>query len=928
MNKFNQLAGEGQAIWLDYISRSLISSGELEKLVQGGLRGMTSNPAIFEKAIAGSTDYDQVMRALVEDGASVEGIYESLAKEDIRRAADILRSVYDRSNGLDGYVSLEVNPELADDTVRTISEAERLFKELGRPNVMIKIPATRAGIPAIETAISKGINVNVTLIFSQGQYEQAALAYINGLEKLFASGGDLSRIASVASMFVSRVDTAVDNQLNQVGADHLMGKIAIANAKIIYTRFQNLFSGERWKTLQANGARVQRPLWASTGTKNPAYSDTLYVDNLIGPQTVNTLPPATLQAFSDHGTIAPTLTANVDESRSLLEDLYSLGIDLEQITQKLQVDGVAAFAEAFHSLKRSIDGKRRRFLNELEMMQISIGAYNQIIASALTEMENDQVMDRIWSMDHTLWNPDPDEISNRLGWLHIAENIKPELQRLAILADNVRSEGYTRAVLLGMGGSSLAPEVFLKTFGVRRGYPDLVVLDSTDPGAVRKIEDRLDYSQTLFIVSTKSGGTVETLSLFKYFYNQILNAVGKGDAGNHFIAITDAGSYLSELAERYNFRDLYLNDPNIGGRYSALSFFGLVPASLIGLDLQLLLEQSLKMTRYGESSKTLEVDGDYLSAHLGAVIGELARAGRDKLTLLISPELNIFGDWIEQLVAESTGKQGRGILPVVGEPVGGPQVYGDDRLFVQIKFNGSNTYDEKTKALQIAGFPVVRLFVQDNYALGEQFFLWEMAVAVAGYRLGINPFDQPNVEAAKALARQMVTAYQEKGQLPEEPPILRENGVSVYGDLRVSHLDQVLPTFLSSADKGAYICLQAYVPPNTETDEAIQNLREKLRDSTKLAVTSGYGPRFLHSTGQLHKGDSGKGLFIQFTSENEVDIPIPDEAGAEKSSISFGVLEKAQVLGDARALKEKGRKVIRFHFENDIPGRIARITLG
>jgi len=927
MNKFDQLAGEGQALWIDYISKSLISSGELERLVRSGLRGVTSNPAIFEKAIAGSPDYDRDMRTLVEGGASVEEIYETLALGDIRRAADILRPVYDRTGGLDGYVSLEVSPELANDTRGTVSEAERLFKELDRPNVLIKIPATAAGIPAIEAAISKGINVNVTLIFSQAQYKDAALAYINGLEKLSALGADISKTASVASVFVSRIDSAVDNQLERVGADHLKGKIAIANTKIIYTLFRELFSGEIWNSLQARGARVQRPLWASTGTKNPNYSDTLYVDSLVGPDTVNTVPPATLQAFSDHGTIAPTLTAGLAESVAQLEALQSLGIDLEQITRKLQVNGVTAFADAFSSLKGSIEQKRRRFLDEMERVQVNLGACNRAVESALSEMEKDRVMDRIWSNDHTLWKPAPDEISNRLGWLQIAREIKPELERLYTLAEELRSGGYSRAVLLGMGGSSLAPQVFQKTFGVKNGYLDLDILDSTDPGAVRQITDKFDISKIIFIVSTKSGGTVETLSFFKYFYNQVLKAVGNGDAGRHFIAVTDAGSHLARLAERYNFRDVFLNDPNIGGRYSALSFFGLVPAAMIGVDLQVLLERSLSITRDREGGQSSGlVDGDYLGARLGAVLAELALAGRDKLTLFCSPELGGFGDWVEQLVAESTGKEGRGILPVVGEPVDEPQIYGDDRLFVQIRLKNSDNYDKELKALQEAGHPVVRIVLKDKYALGEQFFLWEMAVAVAGHRLGINPFDQPDVESAKKLAQQIVSAYRDKGELPEETPVLRDNGITVYGDLWPTRLDQALPTFLASPGKGAYISLQAYVQPGRATDQAIQNLRKNLRDRTKLAVTTGYGPRFLHSTGQLHKGDAGNGLFIQFTLENKDDIPIPDEAGQENSSISFGVLEKAQALGDARALRVTGRKVLRFHFENDVPGGIRRIT--
>ena len=362
MSNLEQLSKLGQAVWFDYIRRSFITSGELQKLVDQGVRGVTSNPAIFEKAIAGSADYDQDLNILVEAGKSVEEIYETLTLEDIRRAADILRPVYDQSNGEDGYISLEVSPTLANDTNGTVAEARRLFNELNRPNIMIKIPSTRAGIPAIETAISKGINVNVTLLFSLSHYEATAQAYIAGLGKYTASGGDVSKIASVASFFVSRVDTAVDRELENLGESSLQGKIATANAKIAYARFKEIFSGKRWGKLASLGARVQRPLWASTGTKNPAYSDTLYVNNLIGLDTVNTVPPATLQSFLDHGTVSSTLEADIDEARSQLAQLAKLGIDLDAITQKLQDDGVAAFSKSFEVLMASIAGKREKLL--------------------------------------------------------------------------------------------------------------------------------------------------------------------------------------------------------------------------------------------------------------------------------------------------------------------------------------------------------------------------------------------------------------------------------------------------------------------------------------------------------------------------------------------------------------------------------------
>jgi transaldolase/glucose-6-phosphate isomerase len=763
MTKLHDLTDLGQSVWFDYIRRSFITSGELQALIDQGVRGVTSNPTIFEKAIAGSTDYDADLGRLVDVGKSVEEIYEALALDDIAQAADLMRPVYDGADGADGYVSLEVSPTLANDTGGTVADARRLFAALGRSNVMIKVPATPAGIPAIETLIGEGINVNVTLIFSLVQYQAVAEAYIAGLEKLVAAGGDVSRVDSVASFFVSRVDTAVERALEEIGETELRGKIAIANAKLAYAYFQEVFGGPRWDKLAAQGARVQRPLWASTGTKNPHYPDTLYVDGLIGPHTVNTVPPATLQAFLDHGAAAPTLETGVDEARADLVRLDELGIDLFAITQKLQDDGVASFAKSFESLMASIAEKRDRLLAEWELQSVSLGSYQGAVDAALDEMVENSIIARIWAHDHTVWKPEPAEITNRLGWLHIAEAMSEDVPRLEAFVADVRAAGYTHALLLGMGGSSLAPEVFRKTFGVAPGHLDLSVLDSTDPGAVLAHEQRLDLTRTLFVVSTKSGGTVETLSFFKYFYNRVAEAVGADGAGEHFIAITDPGSKLADLAERYNFRAAFLNDTNIGGRYSALSYFGLVPAALVGVDVPRLLDDAMSMACAAESCVAAR---DNPAAVLGATLGELARAGRDKVTFITSSEIASFGDWVEQLIAESTGKEGKGILPVVGEPVGSPDVYGDDRVFVYLRLEEDGTNDSAVQALEDAGHPVVRLRLRDLYDLGGQFFLWEMATAVASHRLAINPFDQPNVEAAKVLGRRMVAEYTDTGALP------------------------------------------------------------------------------------------------------------------------------------------------------------------
>lgn len=930
MSILKDLNDLGQSIWYDYIRHFFITSGELKALIEEGLGGVTSNPSIFEKAINGSSDYDEAIRSLVEMDKSVEEIYEDLVLDDIAQAADLLRSVYESTQGVDGYVSLEVSPTLAHDTKGTIAEAQRLFKVLARPNVMIKVPATPAGIPAIEELVACGININVTLIFNLDHYRPVAEAYLKGLERHLTDCGDISKVASVASFFISRVDTAVDQVLTSLENKDLQGKIAIANAKIAYDTFRQIFSGSRWEKLAAFGARVQRPLWASTGTKNPEYPDTLYVDQLIGPDTVNTLPPATLNAFLEHGSVAHTLTEEIEEAEAQLAQLEDLGIDFKAITQKLQEEGLQAFAESFKTLIASIRHKQDLLLTKYKGYTASLGPAQSAVGRALMEIRDQKIITRIWRHDHTIWKPDPTDIINRLGWLDISEKMVEMLPGIQSLVDELRHEGYSHALLMGMGGSSLAPEVFRFTFGVREGYLDLAVLDSTDPGAVSSFSEKLDPLKTLYIASTKSGGTVETLSFLKYFFNRTIEVVGAQEAGAHFIAITDPGSGLETLAKKLNFRKIFLNDPNIGGRYSALSYFGLVPAALIGVDVPHLLDRAITMA-CNNAGCNCPVGGDHSGAWLGAIMGELALSGRNKLTLILSSGISHFGSWVEQLIAESTGKEGKGILPVDGEELLTPDAYADDRFFVYLRLKENGTYDKRVRDLEEAGHPIVQIHLRDIYDLGGEFFRWEMATAIAGYRLGINPFDQPNVESAKVLARQMLSTHQKEGKLPELAPTLSIEGITVYTDQQVATvttLKEAFWRFLSQAQTDmhrGYVALQAYLKPSPKTDEALKLLRTKTQTQIKIATTVGYGPRFLHSTGQLHKGDEGHGLFIQFTNDISADVPIPLAAGEKRSSITFGTLKLAQALGDRKALRDAGRKVIRFHLGKDVNEELPRL---
>ncbi|PYT10204.1 MAG: transaldolase [Acidobacteria bacterium] len=930
-----ELQETGQSIWYDNVRRALIDNGDqAQKIREDDLCGVTSNPAIFEKAIVGSTDYDQAMRQLVAEGKSVDEIYEALVIDDIQRVADLLKPVYDRTDRIDGYVSLEVSPLLAHDTDNSVAQARRLWAAVNRPNVMIKIPATPEGIPAVQTLIAEGININVTLIFSQETYDQVAEAFISGLEQRHAAGKPLDHVASVASVFVSRVDTNIDGQLefrmrrstddsDKGVLSGLLGKAAIANIKLMYQRFKEIFNAERFAKLKAAGAQMQRPLWASTGTKNPAYRDTYYVDELIGPNTVNTVPPATYTAVRDHGRTEPTLEKDLDGARATIAKLAEIGIDLKEVTQQLQDEGVAQFMASFDTMTGSITAKQAAITSGvLDRMKAELGTHADDVKSALKKMEAESWIRRIWRKDATLWKDDEAHkkiIANALGWVTVVDLLVEHAGELAAFSQRVRNDGFTHVMLLGMGGSSLCPEVFRRTFGKIDGFPELHVLDSTDPATVKSFEERVDLPHTLFIVASKSGTTTEPLMFYKYFFNRLREI--KGDrAGENFVAITDPGTLMEEMARGDSFRRIFLNPPDIGGRYSALSFFGMVPAALQGCDFKTLLDRAERALHACMHYVPAE---DNPAARLGAILGTMANSGRDKLTLSIAPEISSLGLWIEQLIAESTGKEGKGIIPIAGETLGAPSVYGNDRLFVHIGVGAPDADTEaKLRALEAAGHPVVRRTLHDLLDLGEEFYLWEMATAVAGVIIGIDAFDQPNVQESKDNTTHFLEVYKKNGSLPDQELGSEGRGLKAYCDAETITelgsgvaIDGFVTAHLKRAHAGDYIAMLDYIQETPEHEELVQAIRTHLRDAIHVATTTGYGPRFLHSTGQLHKGGPASGVFIQVTADNVGDVPLPNEA------FTFGVLKQAQALGDFQSLASRHRRPIRLHLGADIAAR-------
>lgn len=554
------------------------------------------------------------------------------------------------------------------------------------------------------------------------------------------------------------------------------------------------------------------------------------------------------------------------------------------------------------------------------LLESRLGTLAEAVRAAVARMEAENIVSRIWAGDHTVWKPEPTEITNRLGWLAAPAAMKERLEEIESFADDVRRSGLRDAVLLGMGGSSLAPEVLSRMFPPRDGFLNLTVLDTTHPQAIARVRKALDLSKTLFVVSTKSGGTVETLSLFKYFYNEVAKATTTKTPGSRFCAITDPGSGLGALARSLGFRKIFQNDPNVGGRYSALTFFGLVPAALLGMDLREMLDGAATMAEACRLENGSTMDRNP-GLWLGAVLGAAALDGRDKVTFFADPVFANLGDWVEQLLAESTGKEGTGILPVVDEPLGEVSAYGPDRLVVTVSDQRSRAKGwtaDPGALLREAGFPMVSITAGSPSDVGALFFLWEFATVVAGHLLRINPFDQPNVESAKLQAKRMLAAFKESGRLPELPAAFRWKNAAVMGEAAGSSAPEALKLFADAVAEGGYLGVHAYVAPSAEVDGSLRALQKALRDRTKKAVTVGYGPRFLHSTGQLHKGDGGKGAFIQITDEPSLDLPIPDEAGRKEAWVSFGTLIRAQALGDREALLAAGRKVLRFHITGDV----------
>ena len=858
----------GQSVWYDNIRRALLDSGRLAEYVdQYAVSGVTSNPSIFERAISGSSDYDDTLRVAVERGVDApEELFWDLAVRDIQDAADVLRGTYETSGGSDGFVSLELPPRLSHDSDGSVELGAELFGRLDRPNVMIKVPGTPEGVGAIEALIAFGVNVNVTLLFSLSQWRAVADAYLRGLERRLAAGDDLD-VASVASYFISRIDAKANDRLPV----ELHNRLGVASAQLAYAAHHELLTDDRWIRLADAGARPQRLLWASTSTKDPALPETFYVSALAAAGTVNTMPEATMLAFAHSGQVTGTMPTDGADAEVWVERAASHDVDLDALGVELQTEGDASFAEAFTRLLDCIQVKAEVLQSGTEPSEPQLGPVTESVDAVLAELTERDAVRRLWQRDHTLWQDDPAEVADRLGWLSVVEEMESSVDRLRRFTTDARADGLTSALVLGMGGSSLFPLVISETFATADDALELHVLDSDDPAAVRRVQAALPLDRTLVVASSKSGTTAETRSLLEHFWT------AHPDPAN-FAVITDPGTPLAKLGAERGFRAVWEARSDIGGRYAALSHFGLVPAVLAGVDVAELLQRAGRMATASADCVPVAHNA---ALQLAATLAGAALAGHDKLTLVIDERSATFGLWIEQLIAESTGKQGLGIIPIVGEPLGPPDVYGDDRLFV-----GIGTDPAELATLADHGHPVVSLPLDEPPDLGAEVLRWEIATALAGAALGVNPFDQPDVEAAKDAARDALDA-----------------GVPA---VETGSVDELLDSLAA----GDYLAIQAYLDSEDPLVDELQQIRIALRDRYRVATTLGIGPRYLHSTGQLHKGGPNRGVFIQVLGDTEDDLAIPGE------QFGFATLEQAQAAGDLDALTDLGRRAGRVHIED------------
>ncbi len=932
---------EDRRLWYHNLTRALLDSYPLAALP---ISSFTTHLARLERAVGEGEAYDAALSQDTE--CDPHSCLRSLLVEDVQRAADLLRPHFN-AEWSSGVVSVDLSPLEAEEPAARLEAARSLFHLIDRPNVLIKLPAQPELLTIFEQMLYEGINVHCTHVYNAATYEAVAECYLRALERRALEELPLGGVFSVIGFHISAVDEVVDRQLqNNIRAAQarselarvsanadLLGKIGVANANNVYRRSRDIFNSERFARLRAKGALPQRLLWTDIAPISPLQAPTHYIECLNHAEALLLLEPELLESLGEGENDAMPRTAALREAPEVLTRLAAVGIDLDLVARQLQGDAEELYEDAFTKLIARVDGKRKLLSSGFIRRQtLILGQYQTPVETELRRLRAQKSITRTWAGDASLWTDAPDEaalIERRLGWLTLPTDGRIDLARLRAARDESQREGWQHIVMLGMGGANITAETLYAIFGQQAGFPALLTLDSTDPMAIRDVAAQIDLSRTCFVVASKSGSTLETLAMLHYFYAGCAEVTTQ--PGAHFIAITDPDTPLADEAQKLAFRAIYYNPTDMAGRYATLSYFGTLPAALLGLDFEHLLERAAEMALACGANV---MGNNHPGLWLGTVMGVLARRGLDKLTLLCSPEIASFGAWAEQLIAESSGKEDKGIIPISGGTIGLPHDYDDDRLMVYLRVDGSShNPDEAVQMLQEAGHPLVILNLRDVYDIGAEFFRWQFAAAAAGIVLGINPFDEPAVEESKQNTQRLLDAYVEQGQLPEAPPAFTEDGVRLFADestaallnqlrlqqsFHTTELSGMIAAFLRLARSGDYVGLLAYLPPRPEHLAALEDFRRQLRHVLQRAVTLGLGPRYLHSTGQLHKAGCDKGVFIQFTVDDPEPLPIPN------MPFSFSVLKQAQAAGDYEALQGRGRRIIRLHLGADVGAGLAK----
>lgn len=932
-----QQALDTRRLWLHDFSRALLEAQPLTALPASSF---ATHLGRLERAIGEGDSYDSALEQCAL--ADPHLCFESLLIEDVRRAADALLPRF-APEWASGVVSVDLSPLRAESPAERLEAARQLFRAIDRPNVLIKMPAQADLLTVPEQLLYEGVNIHFTHVYHIDGYERAAECYMRALERRALENLALNGVFSVISFHVGAIDATVDRQLQnniraaqarselaRVSANaELLGKIGVANANNVYRRSRDLFNSERFARLRARGALPQRLLWTEIAPISPLQAPMHYVDCLNHAEALLLLEPTLLEHLANHDQDAMQRTLALREAPDILARLAAVGIELDLIARQLLGDAEEMYSEAFAKLIARVDGKRKLLSSGFMRRQtLVLGQYQKPVETELARLRAQKSITRTWACDASLWTDSPQvaaQIENRLGWLRLPTDGRIDREVLRAARDESRRAGWRHLVMLGMGGANITAETLYAIFGQQEGFPALITLDSTDPTAIRDVEAQIDLARTCFIVASKSGSTLETLAMLYYFYDKVQN-------GDQFIAITDPETRLAEEAQRLGFRAIYYNPTDMAGRYAALSYFGMLPIAMLGLDFERLLDRAAEMALACGANV---MGNNHPGLWLGTVLGVLARRGLDKLTLLSSPEIAAFGAWVEQLIAESSGKEDKGIIPISGGTVGLPHDYDDDRLFVYLRLETSaQNPDQAVKMLQEAGHPLVRLDLRDVYDIGAEFFRWQFAAATVGMVLGINPFDEPAVEESKQNTQRLLDAYVEHSALPQSPPAYSEDDVSLFADettaallhalrqqqaLESSPLSGMLAAFLRLARSGDYIGLLAYLPPRPEYIAQLETLRRQLRHVLRRAVTLGFGPRYLHSTGQLHKAGCDKGVFLQLTVDDPEALPIPN------LPYSFSVLKQAQAEGDYEALQSRGRRIVRLHLGADPMRGLAKL---